>query len=71
MGLSQMIGHIKWMPLLVLSSELCASGIEGTFSASLMSIDNVSLLTSSCCSGLLLQMLKVTRMEFSHLRLLS
>ncbi|KAJ6833060.1 putative folate-biopterin transporter 2 [Iris pallida] len=39
-GVSQMIGRLKWMPLLVLSSKLCPPGIEGTFFALLMSIDN-------------------------------
>lgn len=64
---SRMIGRIKWMPLLVLSSKLCPSGIEGTFFALLMSIDNVGLLTSSWGGGLLLHILKITRTEFSNL----
>ncbi|XP_072953701.1 probable folate-biopterin transporter 2 isoform X1 [Typha angustifolia] len=66
-GVSQMVGRIKWMPLLVLSAKLCPSGIEGTFFALLMSIDNVGLLTSSWGGGLLLHMLKVTRTEFNNL----
>lgn len=66
-SVSQMIGRIKWMPLLVLSSKLCPSGIEGTFFALLMSIDNMGLLTSSWGGALLLHMLKVTRREFSNL----
>ncbi|XP_008794379.2 probable folate-biopterin transporter 2 [Phoenix dactylifera] len=64
---SQMVGRLKWMPLLVLSSKLCPLGIEGTFFALLMSIDNTGLLTSSWAGGLLLHMLKVTRAEFSNL----
>ncbi|KAL2926111.1 putative folate-biopterin transporter 3, partial [Bienertia sinuspersici] len=39
-GASHMIGRLKWMPLLVLSSKLCPCGIEGTFFALLMSIDH-------------------------------
>ncbi|PKU59482.1 putative folate-biopterin transporter 2 [Dendrobium catenatum] len=64
---SQLIGRIKWMPLLVLSSKLCPSGIEGTFFALLMSIDNVGLLSSSWGGGLLLRLLNVTRTKFGNL----
>ncbi|CAA7408112.1 unnamed protein product [Spirodela intermedia] len=66
-SVSQMIGRIKWMPLLVLSSKLCPPGIEGTFFALLMSIDNIGLLSSSWGGGLLLHLLKVTRTEFGNL----
>lgn len=66
-GVSQMIGRIKWMPLLVLSSKLCPFGIEGTFFALIMSIDNIGLMTSSWGGGLLLHMLNVTRTEFRNL----
>ncbi|KAH0458981.1 hypothetical protein IEQ34_011795 [Dendrobium chrysotoxum] len=64
---SQMIGRIKWMPILVLSSKLCPSGIEGTFFALLMSIENFGLLSASSGGGLLLHTLKVTRTEFNNL----
>ncbi|XP_058114000.1 probable folate-biopterin transporter 2 [Magnolia sinica] len=66
-SVSQMISRIKWMPLLVLSAKLCPSGIEGTFFALLMSIDNTGLLTSSWGGGLLLHILNVTRTEFHNL----
>lgn len=66
-SVSQMIGRLKWMPLLVLSSKLCPAGIEGTFFALLMSIDNAGLLTSSWLGGLLLRVLKVTRTEFDNM----
>ncbi|XP_041001241.1 probable folate-biopterin transporter 3 [Juglans microcarpa x Juglans regia] len=66
-AISQMIGRIKWMPLLVLSSKLCPAGIEGTFFALLMSIDHVGLLSSSSAGGLLLHILKVTRTQFDNL----
>ncbi|XP_068647269.1 probable folate-biopterin transporter 2 [Aristolochia californica] len=66
-SVGQMVGQLKWMPLLVLSSKLCPPGIEGTFFALLMSIDNFGLLTSSWLGGLLLHILKVTRTEFNNL----
>uniref|UniRef100_A0A2P2LVF8 Putative folate-biopterin transporter 2 n=1 Tax=Rhizophora mucronata TaxID=61149 RepID=A0A2P2LVF8_RHIMU len=64
---SNMIGRLKWMPLLVLSSKLCPPGIEGTFFALLMSIDNVGLLSSSWMGGLLLHLVDVTRTKFDNL----
>lgn len=66
-SVSQMIGRLKWMPLLVLSSKLCPSGVEGTFFALLMSIDNAGLLTSSWLGGLLLHIFSVTRTQFDNL----
>ncbi|XP_062228298.1 probable folate-biopterin transporter 2 isoform X1 [Phragmites australis] len=66
-GVSKMINRIKWMPLLVLSSKLCPTGIEGTFFALLMSIDNIGSLTGSWVGGLLLHLLKITRTEFKNL----
>lgn len=66
-GISRMVGQLKWMPLLVLSSRLCPSGIEGTFFALLMSIDNAGVLSSSWGGGLLLHILKVTRTLFHNL----
>ncbi|KAH9760272.1 putative folate-biopterin transporter 2 [Citrus sinensis] len=66
-GISRMVGQLKWMPLLVLSSRLCPSGIEGTFFALLMSIDNAGVLSSSWGGGLLLHILKVTRTQFHNL----
>ncbi|WCJ30412.1 Major facilitator superfamily protein [Euphorbia peplus] len=66
-SVSKMILNLKWMPLLVLSSKLCPSGIEGTFFALLMSIDNAGLLSSSWLGGLLLHLLNVTRTNFDNL----
>ncbi|KDP33498.1 hypothetical protein JCGZ_07069 [Jatropha curcas] len=66
-SVSRMIGNLKWMPLLVLSSKLCPPGIEGTFFALLMSIDNAGLLSSSWGGGLLLHLLDVTRTKFDNL----
>lgn len=55
------------MPILVLSSKLCPSGIEGTFFALLMAIDHIGMLTGSWGGGLLLHALKVTRTQFGNL----
>lgn len=66
-GISKMINRIKWMPLLVLSSKLCPPGIEGTFFALLMSIDNIGVLSGSWIGGLLLHLLRITRTEFKNL----
>ncbi|XP_073275820.1 probable folate-biopterin transporter 2 isoform X2 [Primulina huaijiensis] len=63
-SVSQLIGRLKWMPLLVLSAKICPPGIEGTFFALLMSIDNAGLLTASWLGGLLLHVFNVTRTEF-------
>lgn len=65
--ISHMIGRIKLLPLLVLSSKLCPPGIEGTFFALIMSIDHVGMLSSSWAGGLLLHVLKVTRTQFDNL----
>ncbi|KAK8505433.1 hypothetical protein V6N13_045871 [Hibiscus sabdariffa] len=64
---TQLIWRLKWMPLLVLTAKLCPSGIEGTFFALLMSIDNIGLLSSSWGGGLLLHLLNVTRTKFENL----
>jgi hypothetical protein len=66
-SVSQLIGQLKWLPLLVLSSKLCPVGIEGTFFALLMSIQNLGLLMSAWWGGLLLHALGVTRTEFGNL----
>ncbi|XP_054793219.1 probable folate-biopterin transporter 2 [Prosopis cineraria] len=66
-SVAQMTYRLKWMPMLVLSSKLCPSGIEGTFFALLMSIDNAGLLSSSWGGGFLLHILKITRTRFDNL----
>ncbi|KAK3437284.1 hypothetical protein EUGRSUZ_C01893 [Eucalyptus grandis] len=66
-GVSRMIGTLKLMPLYVLSSKLCPCGIEGTFFALLMSIENIGYLSASWGGGLLLHLLGVTRTQFSNL----
>ncbi|KAJ1700071.1 hypothetical protein LUZ63_008583 [Rhynchospora breviuscula] len=66
-GITKFVGNLKWMPLMVLSCKLCPPGVEGTFFALLMSIDNAGFLSSSWAGGLLLNLLKVTREEFGNL----
>uniref|UniRef100_A0A0E0HDP0 Uncharacterized protein n=1 Tax=Oryza nivara TaxID=4536 RepID=A0A0E0HDP0_ORYNI len=56
-SVSQMVGRLKWLPLLVLCSKLCPPGIEGTFYALLMSIQNAGLLMSGWWGGLMLHLL--------------
>ncbi|WOG83990.1 hypothetical protein DCAR_0103169 [Daucus carota subsp. sativus] len=63
----RMTATLKWMPLLVLSSKLCPPGIEGTFFALLMSIDNAGLFSSTWGGGLLLHLMNVTRTRFDNL----
>nr|GMD32458.1 probable folate-biopterin transporter 3 [Ipomoea batatas] len=66
-AITHMIARLKWMPLLVLSSKLCPSGIEGTFFALLMSIDHVGMLSASWAGGFLLHVFNVTRTQFDNL----
>lgn len=63
----QAIRRIKWMPLLVLAARLCPAGIEGTFFALLMSVDNVGMLSASWAGGLLLQATGIRRKNFKYL----
>ncbi|KAL9260852.1 putative folate-biopterin transporter 2 [Drosera capensis] len=60
-------GKLKWMPLVVLSAKLCPPGIEGTFFALLMSIDNVGFFTSSWGGGVLMHILGITPTSFGNL----
>ncbi|XP_027356912.1 probable folate-biopterin transporter 2 [Abrus precatorius] len=66
-SVAQMTNRLKWMPMLVLSSKLCPSGIEGTFFALLMSIENAGVLSASWGGGFLLHMLRITRTKFDNL----
>ena len=66
-SIAQMTNRLKWMPMLVLSSKLYPSGIEGAFFSLLMSIDNVGLLLSSWGGGFVLHILMITRTRFDNL----
>ncbi|KAK9698158.1 hypothetical protein RND81_08G085900 [Saponaria officinalis] len=61
------ISRIRWMPMLVLCARLCPLGIEGTFFALLMSIDNLGSLSSKMIGGVALHLLNVTRTNFTNL----
>ena len=64
---TRITGKIRWMPMLVLSTQLCPLGIEGTFFALLMCIDSIGGLISKWGGGLLLKLLHVTRTDFTNL----
>jgi hypothetical protein len=63
----QTVGRLKWIPQLVLCAKLCPAGIEGTFFAILMAVDNVGLMTSMWGGALLQHSLGVKRDDFSNL----
>jgi uncharacterized membrane protein YsdA (DUF1294 family) len=66
-GVSSAIARIKWMPLLVLAARLCPPGIEGTFFALLMSVDNLGTLSSSWVGSVVLRLTGIKRTNFQYL----
>lgn len=64
---SSIISKIRWIPMIVLSTQLCPSGIEGTFFALLMCIDSLGSLSSKWGGGIVLHRLHVTRTDFTNL----
>ncbi|KAK6129752.1 hypothetical protein DH2020_036514 [Rehmannia glutinosa] len=64
---SRIVSRIRWMPMMVLSSQLCPLGIEGTFFALLMCIDSLGGLSSKLGGGMVLHLLHVTRTDFKNL----
>ncbi|KAI9118302.1 hypothetical protein K1719_010634 [Acacia pycnantha] len=58
---------IRWMPMIVLSTQLCPLGIEGTFFALLMSVDSIGMLLSRTMGGVVLHLFHVTRSDFTNL----
>ncbi|KMT16946.1 hypothetical protein BVRB_2g044160 [Beta vulgaris subsp. vulgaris] len=61
------IGRIRWMPMVVLSTRLCPLGIEGTFFALLMCIDSLGSLSAKMVGGMVLHLMHVSRTNFSNL----
>ncbi|KAJ0965778.1 hypothetical protein J5N97_026916 [Dioscorea zingiberensis] len=61
------VGMPDYFFVVIDETQAMSPGIEGTFFALLMSIDNVGMLTSSWGGGLLLHILRVTRQDFSNL----
>ncbi|KAL5850175.1 hypothetical protein ACOSQ4_008188 [Xanthoceras sorbifolium] len=66
-SVSHIIGRIRWIPMMVLSTRLCPIGIEGTFFALLMCIDSLGSLSSKLGGGMALHFLHVTRTDFTNL----
>lgn len=64
---SRVIGRIRLMPMMVLSTKLCPPGVEGTFFALLMCIDSLGMLTAKTGGALVLRALRVTRTDFGNL----
>ena len=64
---TRIAAKIRWMPMMVLSTQLCPLGIEGTFFALLMCIDSIGSLLSKLSGGLLLRLLHVTRTDYTNL----
>ena len=64
------MGEIAFMPILVLAARLCPKGVEATLFALLMSVLNLSRLTSYELGALLTHWLGVTENNFDNLWLL-
>ncbi|KAK9149872.1 hypothetical protein Scep_008629 [Stephania cephalantha] len=64
---SRIITKIRLTPMIVLSTKLCPSGIEGSFFALLMCIDSLGSLSSKWAGGMALHALHVTRTDFRNL----
>ena len=66
-SVTRITGKIRWMPMVVLSTQLCPLGIEGTFFALLMCIDSLGAVLSRWGGGVVLHMFHVTRTDFTNL----
>lgn len=64
------IGQVVFMPVLVLSTKLCPSGIEATFFAVLMSVMNFGATISYWLGSLMMKWLGITEYQFDSLWLL-
>lgn len=60
-------GELAHMPILVLAARLCPPGVEATLFASLMSVLNLAMFTSSFVSSALTDALHVTAEDFANL----
>lgn len=61
------IGRLKAMPVLVLSSKLCPKGVEGTMFALLMSISNFSFSVSEFLGAIIASYLDISRTSYQYL----
>ncbi|XP_059069508.1 probable folate-biopterin transporter 6 isoform X1 [Cryptomeria japonica] len=66
-ALTDAISKIQLMPMLVLSSQLCPIGIEGTVFAFLMSVSNFGSTSGTWLGALLLKWLHIQRDDYSRL----
>ncbi|KAI4316413.1 hypothetical protein L6164_024394 [Bauhinia variegata] len=66
-GATRISSKIRFMPMIVLSTQLCPLGIEGTFFALLMCIDSLGVLVSRMGGGVVLHLFHVTRTDFTNL----
>ncbi len=64
------MGQIAYMPLLVLAARLCPPGIEATFFALLMSVNNLAGLLSYEFGAVLMHTMGITESNFDNLPLL-
>ena len=64
------MGQIAYMPLLVLAARLCPPGIEATFFALLMSVNNLAGLLSYEFGAVLMHAMGITESNFDNLPLL-
>lgn len=64
---SRVVGRVRLMPMMVLSTKLCPPGAEGTFFALLMCIDSLGMLVAKTGGAFVLRALHVTRTDFSNL----
>lgn len=64
---SRVVGRVRLMPMMVLSTKLCPPGVEGTFFALLMCIDSLGMLAAKAGGAAVLRALHVTRTDFGHL----
>ncbi|TVU09570.1 hypothetical protein EJB05_43054 [Eragrostis curvula] len=64
---SRVVGRVRLMPMMVLSTKLCPPGVEGTFFALLMCIDSVGMLAAKAGGAAVLRALHVTRTDFGGL----
>ncbi|XP_022680054.1 probable folate-biopterin transporter 6 [Setaria italica] len=64
---SRVVGRVRLMPMMVLSTKLCPPGVEGTFFALLMCIDSLGMLAAKAGGAAVLRALHVTRDDFARL----
>ena len=64
------LGQVAFMPILVLATRLCPSGVEATLFATLMSVFNGGAVVAGLLGGWLMKLLGVTGDNFDNLPLL-